>query len=75
MDPDVQGVNFKAKWIFPLGPKIQILFEWGEMSGSEAYERINNTRESRERQTEQQRQDNTGRKQLPHGARVRQLSH
>ena len=75
MDPDVQGVNFKAKWIFSLGPKIQILFEWGEMSGSEAYERINNTRESRERQTEQQRQDNTGRKQLPHGARVRQLSH
>ena len=58
MDPDVQGVNFKAKWIFSLGPKIQILFEWGEMSGSEAYERINNIRESRERQTEQQRQDN-----------------
>ena len=75
MDPDVQGVNFKVKWIFSLGPKIQILFEWGEMSGSEAYERINNIRESRERQTEQQRQDNTGRKQLPHGAIVRQLSH
>ena len=36
MDPDVQGVNFKVKWIFSLGPKIQILFEWGEMSGSEA---------------------------------------
>ena len=55
MDPDVQGVNFKVKWIFSLGPKIQILFEWGEMSGSEAYERINNTRESRERQTEQKK--------------------
>lgn len=60
MDTDVQQVNFRVKWIFSLGPKIRILFEWGEMSGSEAYERINSIRESRQRdrQTEQQRQDN-----------------
>lgn len=52
MDTDIQGVNFKVKWIFSLGPKIQILLEWGEMSGSEAYERTNSIKESRERQTE-----------------------
>lgn len=60
MDTDVQQVNFRVKWIFSLGHKIRILFEWGEMSGSDAYERINSIRESRQRdrQTEQQRQDN-----------------